>query len=37
VRLKLFTLDNRLMIRKTGTLAEADRQAFSENLRIYLL
>ena len=37
VRLKLFTLDNRLMIRKTGTLAEADRQAFSENLRLYLL
>ena len=37
VRLKLFTLDNRLLIRKTGTLAEADRQAFSENLRLYLL
>jgi mRNA interferase MazF len=33
VRLKLFTLDNRLLIRKIGRLAKADRKAVEENLR----
>ena len=30
VRMKLFTLDNRLIIRQAGSLAEADRQAVSK-------
>lgn len=30
VRMKLFTLDNRLIIRQAGSLADADRQAVSE-------
>ena len=29
VRMKLFTLDNRLIIRQAGSLAEADQQAVS--------
>lgn len=29
VRMKLFTLDNRLIIRQAGSLADADRQAVS--------
>ncbi|MEK7474801.1 MAG: type II toxin-antitoxin system PemK/MazF family toxin [Candidatus Coatesbacteria bacterium] len=33
VRMKLFTLDNRLVIRKIGVLAETDRQAVSGALR----
>ena len=30
VRMKLFTLDNRLIIRRAGILADADRQAFNK-------
>ena len=30
VRMKLFTLDNRLIIRQAGSLAEADRQGVSK-------
>ncbi|RIZ67200.1 MAG: type II toxin-antitoxin system PemK/MazF family toxin [Methylococcales bacterium] len=30
VRMKLFTLDNRLIIRQAGSLAEADQQAVSK-------
>lgn len=38
VRLKLFTLDNRLIVRSIGKLAEADRRhaaaAFADHLRV---
>jgi len=30
IRMKLFTLDNRLIIKQVGTLADADRQAVSK-------
>ena len=33
VRLKLFTLDNRLILRKAGNLAESDRRAVTMVLR----
>jgi len=33
VRLKLFTLDNRLILRKAGSLAESDRRAVTMVLR----
>jgi mRNA interferase MazF len=36
VRLKLFTLDNRLIIRKIGRLSAADQQEVSRQLRIHL-
>jgi mRNA interferase MazF len=36
VRLKLFTLDNRLFIRRSGRLSEEDRKAVAEALRSYL-
>jgi mRNA interferase MazF len=36
VRLKLFTLDNRLIVKKIGRLAAADRQQVSGKLQIYL-
>jgi mRNA interferase MazF len=32
VRLKLFTLDNRLVLRRAGSLAEGDRKAVAEAL-----
>lgn len=35
VRLKLFTLDNRLLLRRSGTLDAADRRHLLENLRAY--
>ena len=36
VRLKVFTLDNRLIIRRSGSLSEKDRQNVAESLRLYL-
>ena len=36
VRLKLFTLDNRLILKKIGRLAGADRQRVSQQLQTYL-
>lgn len=33
VRMKLFTLDDRLIVRKAGSLAEADRQSVGAALR----
>ncbi len=33
VRFKLFTIDNRLVLRRSGKLAEADRNAVDKNLR----
>ena len=36
VRLKLFTLDQRLIIKKLGHLAAADRQPVSQQLQTYL-
>jgi mRNA interferase MazF len=35
VRLKLFTLDNRLLLQRSGTLDAADRRQLLENLRAY--
>ena len=35
VRLKLFTLDNRLLLRRLGALDAADRRQLLENLRAY--
>ena len=37
VRLKLFTLDNRLLARKIGSLATVDRRLVSEALRSHLV
>lgn len=37
VRLKTFTLDNRLILKKIGSLSPADRQKVSERLHQYLL
>ena len=36
VRLKVFTLDNRLILRKIGQLSAADRRMVQENIRTYL-
>jgi mRNA interferase MazF len=36
VRMKLFTLDNQLIIRKAGALAEKDRRTVSKALRSLL-
>lgn len=36
VRLKVFTLDNRLILRKIGRLSAADRNAVQENFHPYL-
>ena len=36
VRLKLFTLDARLIIRKVGALSTADRRSVEQNLRRFL-
>ena len=35
VRLKLFTLDNRLLLRRSGSLDAADQRQLLENLRAY--
>jgi len=37
VRLKLFTMDNRLVLRKAGKLAKADREAVGRAMRAVLL
>jgi mRNA interferase MazF len=37
VRLKLFTLDNRLILNHTGRLSESDRNKISENIQLYLI
>jgi len=37
VRLKLFTLDNRLILRRLGALAPADRQRVSGHLKAVIL
>jgi mRNA interferase MazF len=34
IRLKLFTLDNRLILAKLGDLAAADKEGFERNLKI---
>lgn len=36
VRLKLFTLDNRLILRRAGSLAQEDRQAVQANLEKFV-
>jgi mRNA interferase MazF len=36
VRMKLFTLDERLVLRKAGTLAESDRAGVQRALRLLL-
>ena len=37
VRLKIFTLDNRLVVRQIGRLSDKDRNRTSENIRLYLI
>jgi mRNA interferase MazF len=37
VRLKLFTIDNRLILKQVGRLAEIDRKRAAGNVRLYLL
>ena len=37
VRLKVFTLDNRLVVRRLGRLAQTDATSVEQNLRRYLL
>jgi mRNA interferase MazF len=37
VRLKLFTLDNRLIVRVIGHLSEADRESAAEQIRLHLV
>jgi len=37
VRLKLFTLDNRLLLKRIGTLAAADRRKVTSALRAALV
>ncbi len=37
VRLKAFTLDNRLILKKIGVLSPADRQTVTERLHQYIL
>ncbi len=36
VRLKAFTLDNRLILKKLGNISAADRQKIAEHLRAYV-
>lgn len=36
VRLKIFTLDNRLILRRIGDLSASDRKRVSEQVRSYL-
>jgi mRNA interferase MazF len=36
VRLKVFTLDNRLLLKKIGRLSESDSESVEENLNRYL-
>jgi len=36
VRLKAFTLDNRLILRKIGVLSAADRKSVAESFRLHL-
>jgi mRNA interferase MazF len=36
VRLKIFTLDNRLILEQIGQLSDADCNKISENIRLYL-
>jgi mRNA interferase MazF len=37
VRLKLFTLDNRLIVNQAGRLSETDRNKTSQNIRLCLI
>lgn len=37
IRLKIFTLDNRLILKKIGCLSPADRSRVAEQIRRYLL
>jgi len=37
IRLKVFTLDNRLIIRRNGRLSEKDRKNVAKSIRLYLL
>jgi len=37
VRLKIFTLDNRLVVRKIGHLSENDRKKTTESIRLYFI
>lgn len=37
VRLKLFTLDNRLILKEAGRLSEVDRNNISQNIRLCLI
>ncbi|MBI4303850.1 MAG: type II toxin-antitoxin system PemK/MazF family toxin [Chloroflexi bacterium] len=37
VRLKVFTLDNRLIIRRSGCLSDRDRKNVAESVRLYLV
>lgn len=37
IRLKVFTLDNRLIIRRIGRLSEKDRKNVAKSIRLYLL
>lgn len=37
VRLKVFTLDNRLIVRPAGHLSERDRKKVAKSIRLYLL
>ena len=37
VRLKLFTLDNRLIVKHIGHLADADRDEVTKSIRAYLI
>ena len=37
VRLKLFTLDNRLILNQMGRLSETDRNKISQNIRLCLI
>ncbi len=36
IRLKLFTLDNRLILRKVGTLSAVDRQKAQKGIRLHI-
>ena len=37
VRLKVFTLDNRLIIRRSGRLSQKDRKNVAKSIRLYLV
>jgi len=37
VRLKIFTLDNRLVVRKIGHLSKNDRKKTTESIRLYFI